>query len=116
MQYLIEIRHWVDSIAHFKNAGHEKWFYVSLINLILCILLYWLIKIRWHYLFMSVYNSSFSIMAFIVVILLQIKSKTFSFDCIWFNGLMAGIYFMLYFLAKTNKKLKSDHLAPLKSN
>lgn len=87
----------VREIANFRNLNHEVWFYLSMIQLIVCVSLYFIFKFKLQFLFMIVYHTVTSIQATIIT-LFGIKSSIYSVDCIWFNGIMVVIYVILFSL------------------
>jgi hypothetical protein len=104
------IRQFVDSIAHFENESHERWFYISLSAFVISLILQIFRKTRFPFVFLSLaFSHCFtSISAFVIVVLMQIKSEAYSINCIWFNTVMVVIYIALYGLAIVIKKLKPE--------
>lgn len=83
----------------FRNAGHQAWFIISM-ALFTCILALsaWCKNVRWTGVFYWAvfFHANTSVMAFVVCVLLQRQSYAYSTDCIWFNALMAGVYYGVY--------------------
>ncbi len=100
---------WIVGLFHFRNFGHEMWFFMSVGVLALMIMVAFFVS-KQNRTFLLLYPAGFhlttSIMAVIEVALLKGKSGLFSTDCVWFNALMAGIYAII-FLAFSRRKKKA---------
>ncbi|MFC1622753.1 hypothetical protein ACFL1Y_02050 [Patescibacteria group bacterium] len=95
----------IEGLFHFRNSNHEFWFYLSVALLLVCIIAYLIFKHKQqfsHFIFM---HSGISVIATIKVILLNQPDRSFSADCVWFNGLMATIYIILFFMAKKREQV-----------
>ncbi len=86
----------IQEIANFRNAGHEFWFYLSWVQLLFYLVLCRLVKHQKPLLFGAACHLFVIIEAITVVLVLKQPSHVFSTDCVWFNGLMAGIYVVLF--------------------
>ncbi|MBU4511845.1 hypothetical protein KKD19_01180 [Patescibacteria group bacterium] len=97
----------------FRSSSHMRWFQTTMIILALCImvfLFYYLIKGRglyWTWFFGGSTHAWATFMAIIATKFGAVNGSAYSADCIWFNGLMVGIYIGLYHFTKLLTKTRA---------
>ena len=96
-------------LLSFRNTNHEQWFYVSMVILLISVLIFVLFGSKHQFKHLFFFHIPNVFIASYVVIFEKI-SKVYSIDCIWFNGLMPGIYVGLYFLATYNEKKRKINI------
>ncbi len=109
----------LESLFHFRNESHERWFILSMILFGFSIIISgfsFIIGVVGRHTaltkpakiitlallrFMTIYHLSTVFFAFIAV-MAKTKGDVYSIDCIWFNGLMGIVYILFLRLAKKN--------------
>ncbi len=89
----------VRSLFHFRNAEHLHWF-IGTVVVFLAHIPYWTYcvfkKTSIGYPIAINVHASTSLIAALAILVLHLDTQAYSVDCIWFNALMAFIYFTVY--------------------
>lgn len=88
----------IRELVNFRNASHEEWFYFTVCLFLITLLIYVCSKMRALFLILVCPYAMNSLGALIVVVSNK-PSKVYSVDCIWFNGVVAMLYLMIYVIS-----------------
>ena len=83
------------SLVTFESPLHQIWFVVSMGFLLVSCLAVRLGGYRQKFQYLSVLHSVVAVEAILMTLFRPEQREVFSVHCIWFNLLMAGIYFFL---------------------
>ena len=89
---------WLIKKGKFRNANHAIWFLASVSILILVILYYLVPFNKWFLLIVPAVVHVSPLFNSVVRKVKNIPSEIYSEDCIWFNGVMIGVYLVFWVL------------------
>src|SRR3989338_5351198 len=112
------MREFLEFLFHFRNAGHERWFVMSMAMFVMSLSMNIIGRkifkqsTRFVNMWMALYHFFVVAGSFLTVVVAHRPSEIYSIDCIWFNSLMVAIYIIMgmIFNKKVGDKTKGGTL------